>query len=693
MTADPTDPTDPGGPARDPAADPAAERVQRLTAQLAELRYQLAVAKWQADVARSGRWWRLGRALVRARRKPRLLLRLPADAVRIVRTRATAPPKPARISSVAVRQSLGAPGQVTGGAAASALPVTPAQLPDGPVVRPELTVATILDPFSALAFRYEWRQVEPTPDRWREIVQRERPQLLFVESAWRGNGGQWAGQMSGDAGPSQALRDLVRWCRHHAVPTVFWNKEDPPNYDVFLPAARLFDYVFTVDAECLPRYRDDLGHDRVALLPFAAQPRIHNPVLSSEGRVYDVAFAGTYFAEKHPERRQQMTTVVAPARDFDLHIYSRMQTEDLRYQYPVDYAPFIVGTLPYDQMVGAYKSYKVFLNVNSVTRSSTMCARRLFELSAAGTPIVSGPAAAIERYFGTDLIQVSHDEQETRQLLRALLGSAELRDRIGLRAHRRVLDAHTFSHRVDAVLSAVGLPAERPRPLVSVVLPTNRADMLGNVMANIARQAYRPVQLVLVLHGLELDPDTVAAEAKGAGIEDVRVLVAPGTLTLGECMNLGVEASTGGYIAKMDDDNYYGTHYLSDLVRAFDYTDAGVVGKWAHYVWLESQRAVLLRFPAAEHRYVDKVQGGTLLVRADVARSVRFEDLPRAVDTTFLARCEARGIRVYSADRFNFVSIRRGDRAGHTWRITDAELLARSSELKFYGEPFDQASA
>jgi spore maturation protein CgeB len=672
------------------AADGGDELARRLTAQIAELRYQVAVAKWQAENARAGRWWRLGRALARVRREPKRFWQLPADAFRIALSPVPMRPKPVRISSAAIRESLAAGGAPAG--AGSPLPVTPAPLPEGPVVRPELTVATILDPFSALAFRYEWRQVAPGPERWREVVERERPALLFVESAWRGNDGQWAGQLSGEGAPSKALRELVRWCRDQGVPTVFWNKEDPPNYEVFLPTARLFDRVFTVDADCLPRYRADLGHDRVALLPFAAQPRIHNPVLSAEGRPYEVAFAGTYFADKHAERRAQMAAVVAPARDFDLHIYSRMQTEDLRYQYPLEYAPFIVGTLPYEQMVSAYKSYKVFLNVNSVTTSPTMCARRLFELSAAGTPVVSGPSAAIERYFGPDLIQVAQDERETRDLLRTLLDSGELRDRIGLRAHRTVLDAHTFSHRVDTVLAAVSRPASSAPPRISVVVPTNRPEMIDNVLANVARQVHPSLQLVLVLHGIDRDPAAVAAAAKGAGIEDVTALAAPASLSLGACMNLGVEASAGDYIAKMDDDNYYGAHYLSDLVRAFSYTDAGVVGKWAHYVWLEGERAVLLRFAAAEHRYNDKVQGGTLLIRADIARSVRFEDIPRAVDTTFLARCEARGIRVYSADRFNFVSIRRSDTGSHTWRITHNELLARNSQIAFYGEPFDHVS-
>ena len=45
-------------------------------------------------------------------------------------------------------------------------------------------------------------------------------------------------------------------------------------------------------------------------------------------------------------------------------------------------------------MLAAYTSYKVFLNVNSVTHSPTMCARRLFELSAAQTAVVTAPAAS-----------------------------------------------------------------------------------------------------------------------------------------------------------------------------------------------------------------------------------------------------------------------------------------------------------
>lgn len=569
-------------------------------------------------------------------------------------------------------------------------PLPNVPLPDGPVARPGLRVAVIVDPFTELALCYEWQQIAITPDRWREQLNADPPKLLFVESAWRGNSGAWRLHMTRVGGPSAELRELVAWCKEQGVPTVFWNKEDPPNYERFIETAKLFDHVFTVDADRIPEYRHDLGHERVGILPFAAQPRIHNPIQRGPGRIYDVAFAGSYFADKHPERRAQMGYVLEPALDFGLHIYSRLQDDDDRYRFPPAYRSHIVGSLPYEQMLTAYASYKVFLNVNSVTTSRSMCARRLFELSAAQTAVITAPAESVEPFFGDD-VEVVRNAEEARQALATLIQHDEYRDRLGLRAHRRVFDGNLYTHRVDTVLGAVGLPASKHRQAISVVVPTNRPSQLNHVLSFIGAQRHPQVQLVLVQHGFTTPDDELMARAKESGVDEVVAVGAESRLTLGACMNLGIVAADGDFVAKMDDDNFYGAEYLSDLVRAFSYTDAEVVGKWAHLVHLEATGATLLRFPHAEHRYVRLVQGGTLLMRRDTAATIGFENLPRRVDTTFLDKVRAHGGSVYSTDRFNFVSIRRANAGSHTWKITEKELLARKAKLLFYGEPYAHA--
>ncbi|TQM57324.1 glycosyltransferase family protein [Humibacillus xanthopallidus] len=564
------------------------------------------------------------------------------------------------------------------------------EMPAGPVNRPDVTAAVILDDFSALALRYEWDQVAVDLSTWQETLRSRHVDVLFVESAWNGNGGAWRLAMTGEGAPSAALTELVGWCRQHGIPTVFWNKEDPPNYDAFLPTARLFDQVFTVDADRIEDYRRDLGHDRVALLPFGAQPRIHTPVRRGAGRVREIAFAGTYFADKHDERRDQMATLLEPALPFGLEIWSRMAGRDKRYQFPGTYARAVVGTLPYERLLGAYTSYRVFLNVNSVVGSPTMCARRLFELSAAQTAVLSAPSAAIEPFFG-DTIRVSDTAEQTELELRALLQHPEYRDRLALRAHRRVLDAHRYEHRIATVLESVGLATTRRDCSVSAVVPSMRPEQVDHVLDFVAAQSHPQVELVLVTHGFEVDEQRVRARARELGLTAV-VIAAPREWTLGTCMNAGVEAASGRYVAKMDDDNHYAEHFLGDLVRAFDYSEASVVGKWAHYAHLRSTGATLLRFPDAEHRYVDLVQGGTIVVARDLARQVRFEDLPRRVDTTFLEKVRRDGGRVYSADRFNFVSVRATTPDGHTWPVSDLELLARRGSLVFHGDPVDHVT-
>ncbi|WP_235585520.1 glycosyltransferase family protein [Serinicoccus chungangensis] len=564
-------------------------------------------------------------------------------------------------------------------------------VPDGPVARPDITAAVILDPFSELALQYEWRQVLLSPVDWRQQIVDEKPDLIFLESAWKGNRGAWRLAMTGQKGVSQALVDLLEFAKSIGIPTVLWNKEDPPNYDRFIKTARLVDFVFTVDAQKIPDYRRDLGHDRVEVLPFAAQPRIHNPVESGDGRSHGVAFAGSYFNEKHSERRGQMEYILGPARKHGLEIYSRMQNEDERYHFPEKFREHIVGSLPYEEMLAAYTQYKVFLNVNTVTDSPSMCSRRLFELSAAATPVISGPAASVAPFFGADVL-VSESEGQTDELLASLVQHEELRARIGLKAHRRVMREHTYGQRVNRVLSVLGIPTKVPDRSVSMVIPTRRPDMMENVISFASSQSLKDKEVVIVLHGFDVNEDNVRGRMREAGLDKVVFVRAKGDVTLGTCMNLGVGASSGRYVAKMDDDNYYGVHYLEDLVNAFHFTDATVVGKWAHYAHLASSGTTLLRFPYAEKRFTKLVQGGTIVTSREDALDIQFEDLPRRVDTTFLEKVAARGGGVYSSDRFNFVSRRSAVTSGHTWTISDSQLLAKKSTLAFFGDPTEHVT-
>ncbi|MFC7457048.1 glycosyltransferase [Brachybacterium sp. GCM10030267] len=575
----------------------------------------------------------------------------------------------------------------------------PLKLPERAPHLTGLRAAVILDDFSMLAWSHEFETVAVTPQRWREQLSETPVDLLLVESAWHGNRDLWQYQLTGSKAPTQPLRELVDHCREHAIPTVFWNKEDPPHFEDFLPTAKLFDQVFTTDVTLLPRYRQELGHDRVAVLPFAAQSAVHNPIRLKHGhQARDVAFAGMYFAHKFPERREQMDMLLGGALDASarmgkgLEVFSRFLGDDERYQFPGALADRVVGSLSYDRMLTAYKAYKVFLNVNSVTTSPSMCARRIFEITASGTPVVSAPSPAIGEFFTEDEVPVVSEREEAAQVVRALVRSPELRDRTVHLAQRRVWHEHTYTHRARQVLDTVGLggkagkiglPGGAGLPTVSIMAATNRPEQLEHLVSQVAGQAGVERQLLLVTHGFA-SPAATAERTRELGVENVVVLEAPGSWSLGACLNAAIERAEGEVVAKMDDDDLYGQFYLHDLLRAREFSGADVVGKHAHYMYLAGTDATLLRFPWMEHRFTDRVMGPTVTAGRDVFVTHPFADVSRGEDTGFLEAVVAAGGRVYSADRFNFTQMRHGEVGGHAWSASDRELLA-TGDVAWFG--------
>lgn len=559
--------------------------------------------------------------------------------------------------------------------------------------RPELRVAQILDAFSETAFSPEWQGLPLSPGKWREELTVHRPALLFVESAWAGNGGQWRHKLVGTNGPSEEIRALLAYCRESGIPTVFWNKEDPPHYEDFLPLARLFDSVYTSDSRMIPKYREALDHDNIHVLPFAAQSWIHNPIRPrTEWRKYGPAFAGMYFAHKYPERRSQMDFLLRGAAKAGerfgkpLAIYSRMAGKEPQYQFPVPLDKYVVGSLDYSEMVAAYKKHSVFLNVNSVVDSPSMCARRIFELLASGVPVVSAPSRALPEFFSDDELFVVDTTEAAESVVSALLKNSELSDRAVHKAQRRIWRDHSYSKRVSTILEHAGVTDSMLglKHLVSCLVSTNRPHQVDHVIQQFASQKYPEKELVLLLHGEGFDPQRTEELIQARGISRFRILTASAEMTLGACLNLLVQSSMGTVLAKIDDDDLYGENYLSDMLSSLDFSNADIVGKSSHYMYLKDREVLLHRFSEKEHRFVHQVMGPTIVGRREIFERHPFLDVDRGEDTAFLRSVRESGGSIYSADRFNFIQVR--SRGAHTWNFSEFEALA-SGVIQLYGDP------
>ena len=554
----------------------------------------------------------------------------------------------------------------------------------GGVSFPDFKVACILDEFSHLAWSKEFDLTELSLDSWESDL--EDADFLLVESAWQGNGGEWQYKLVGPNAPSTELVEVVEFCRKNDIPTVFWNKEDPPHFLDFAETAKLFDYIFTTDADKLSAYRSMGGNPTVGLLPFAAQPEIHSPAGNGVSRnSRDVAFGGTYFHHKFPERREQMEMLLGAAAAgadrgyFSFDIFSRHDGGEPKYQFPTDLSKFVRGSLPYANMITAYKEYKVFLNVNTVTQSPTMCARRVFEITSCGTSVVTTPSNAISTYFSPEELVVVESKQEALSAIRALKHSDYLRARQIHLAQRKVWENHTYYIRAQTILDRLGFSSGiNDSPKVSIICATNRDKTLTHLLEQVSKQSYRNLELVVLGHGLDFSDD-LQSKAEKLGIPEIKILHRPTEATLGDCLNSLIEATTGDVVAKFDDDDYYFPNYIRDQLNILRVTKADLVGKSSIYFYLRDRDLMAHRWPDKSHMWTDFVAGATLFGWKSIFSSTPFRSLQSGEDSQFLRDVKARNYNIYSSDSFNYIAVR--GTGQHTWRISDWEVLAYSNVI------------
>ncbi|GAA2685218.1 hypothetical protein GCM10010412_072120 [Nonomuraea recticatena] len=244
---------------------------ERLRKELAEQRYQAEVAQWKLSSLKVARWNRIGDAIKTGKSNPVRLAKGLKGAAKPVKR----PVAPKRKPIAVTAQKDDRPGaafqatSTTRTVEGRSVRLKPFRIPTGPNTRPHLTAAVIADPHAEALLRYEWRQTTGfTPRDFARVLAAEVPHLLVVESVTQG---PWAEEITGE--PGEGVRELLAWCAARGIRTVFWHTGG--TVADYAATAELFEYRFTTDLTA--------GWPR---LPFAVQPRVHNPLPLSGGR-YD----------------------------------------------------------------------------------------------------------------------------------------------------------------------------------------------------------------------------------------------------------------------------------------------------------------------------------------------------------------------------------------------------------------------
>ncbi|WP_411668792.1 glycosyltransferase family protein [Aeromonas rivipollensis] len=536
-----------------------------------------------------------------------------------------------------------------------------------------LKIASIMDEFTYISYEPECNLLQLTPQNWLTELESFRPEMLMIESAWRGKNDLWGSKVGH---MSQEVVSIVEWCRSNNVPTVFWNKEDPVHFETFLNTAKLFDYVFTTDIDCISRYKTALGHDRIYFLPFAAQPKVNNPIEKYQRRDA-FCFAGAYYA-KYPERTRDLGDFLLSLPDFKpVEIYDRNFGKNIPdYQFPEEYQPFIVGTLPYSEIDKAYKGYYYSINLNSIKQSQSMFARRVFELLASNTITVSNFSRGVRAMFG-DLVFTGDSGSELVRRLKSVAGNPLKVKQLRLMALRKVMQEHTYQDRLAYIYSKVSdTSLESMLPAIFVTGYARSIEECVALMQHFTRQEYENKRLVVVTSN-GLDTSGLAPE------DNVTLLSASDA----QQRRLR-EACGGAWLSAMVAEDYYGPHYLTDIIIATRYTEAQVIGKGALY----KVKGDALQLNHGERIYQEVA---SLPARSSLAFGSVLPENSLREWVTRLYTYHYENARAFSVDEFNYC-INGADEADrfdefHTPMLATGYGLAELNQIAENCQPFERS--
>ncbi len=489
----------------------------------------------------------------------------------------------------------------------------------------EIRVAAIMDRFTYECFEPECVLLQLTPVDWKNEIKSFNPDLLFIESAWRGKNELWKGKVNHCA---KELQDLTDYCHENNIPIVFWNKEDPIYTDTFMPTARRADFIFTTDIDCIQKYKTQCNHSRVYHLHFGAQPKIHNPIEKFD-RKDKLCFAGAYYT-RYPERSRVFNDFAEYfIENKGLDIYDRNYNDpESEYKFPDFYKPYILGCLDPSDIDVAYKGYTFGVNMNSVNQSQTMFARRVFELLASNTVVVGNYSRGVKNYFG-DLTICTNDKDTLKKNVHEYCNDKDTLDKYRLLGLRKVISEHLMEDRFRYIVNKITNDAfvkRMPRVIVlGIVHSQQEADA---VLESYMRQRYLAKRLIICPIGFDVQQNYSH------------------NITIKSEDELTDEFSECEFIAYFAGSDWYGENYLTDLVLATRYTSNDVYCKDMHFTYKDGHAA--LNGEGCEYKEVSEATLRGAIVAREIFSNICISDISEDMKLSKYTKS------IFSIDRFNY---------------------------------------
>jgi len=244
--------------------------------------------------------------------------------------------------------------------------------------------------------------------------------------------------------------------RRFGPTTINWFQDYPKDFEVSLKLAPVFDHFFMTDSYAV-QYHLNIGNKNVKCLPFACDPQIHRPfnLTKEEQKTYaaDIVFVGSMYEY----RIKQLENLV----DFNLAIWGP-GWKNLQDGSPLK--RFVRGdAVTPSEWVKIFNASKIIFNhigeynMPPYLTGNNIVNMRFFEALGCKAFQIVDYKKDISSFLFSDRedLVCFKDDDELKELVKYYLARPEERKRISENGHRKVLERHTYIHRMKEVFSCL----------------------------------------------------------------------------------------------------------------------------------------------------------------------------------------------------------------------------------------------
>ncbi|SCH43771.1 glycosyltransferase [Romboutsia sp. Marseille-P6047] len=215
---------------------------------------------------------------------------------------------------------------------------------------------------------------------------------------------------------------------------------------------------------------------------------------------------------------------------------------------------------------------------------------------------------------------------------------------------------------------------------ISVITTTKRLNCINNIISNFLRQSLEDKELIIVINNDDINISEYYSYTKN--INNIYIYKLSENITLGTCLNFASQKCNYDIIAKFDDDDYYGSFYLNEVINTFLKIDCQVIGKTKTFLYFEKYKKLMLKKLGIEKSLVSTVLGSTLCFKIDVLDKVKFRDVNIREDKYFNDDCIKNGYSIYSTSIYNHIVFKHANINEHTFKYDLEFLIKLSSSIK-----------